>query len=283
MRRLIGGLAVFAASLAIGIVPAGAITNGQPDGDNHPYVGLAVFDAIINGQSQPSHRCSASLLSPTVVLTAAHCTAGTTAARVWFDEDVSTNTEYPFSGATSYDGDAETNPGFCNPCGSGLHQFALGDVGVIVLSEPVPAGVVDEYADLPAAGLVDTLKNKAGVDFVGYGVQFQRQIPGNALPQPPPPPPFFRWAGPRVRLFAPSELVSGNFTESDQLMKFALNPGGGSGGTCFGDSGGPDLLGGTDTVLAVNSFVTNVNCSGVGYSSRVDTPAVLSWVNSFLD
>jgi hypothetical protein len=65
-------------------------------------------------------------------------------------------------------------------------------------------------------------------------------------------------------------------------MKFALNPGGGSGGACFGDSGGPDLLGGTDTVLAVNSFVSNVNCSGVGYSSRVDTPGVLAWVNSFL-
>ena len=89
-------------------------------------------------QQVPSHRCSASLLSPTVVLTAAHCTVGTVAARVWFDEDVSTNPEYPFSGATSYDGDTETNPAFCNPCGSGLHQFALGDVGVIVLSEPVP-------------------------------------------------------------------------------------------------------------------------------------------------
>jgi hypothetical protein len=279
MRRLIAASAVLATSLVIGIVPAGAITNGQPDGDNHPYVGLAVFDVEVNGQNVPSHRCSASLPSPTVVLTAAHCTIGTSAARVWFDEDVSTNAEYPFSGATSYDGDAETNPDFCNPCGSGLHQFALGDVGIIVLSEPVPLAVVDEYADLPAAGLVDTLKNKSAIDFVGYGVQFQRKIPGNALPQPPP---FYRWAGLRVRLFAPSELVSGNFTKSDQLMKFALNPGGGSGGACFGDSGGPDLLGGTDTVLAVNSFVANVNCSGVGYSSRVDTPGVLAWINSFL-
>ncbi len=111
-------------------------------------------------------------------------------------------------------------------------------------------------------------------------MQFQLQIPGNALPQPPP---FFRWAGPRVRLFAPSELVSGNFTQSDQLMKFALRTREEAQAVrCFGDSGGPDLLGGTDTVLAVNSFGPNVNCSGVGYSSRVDTPAVLGWVNSFL-
>jgi trypsin len=61
-----------------------------------------------------------------------------------------------------------------------------------------------------------------------------------------------------------------------------MNPGGGSGGTCFGDSGGPDLLADTDIVLGVNSYVTNVNCAGVGYSFRIDTSAVLAWINSFL-
>mgnify|MGYP007111990860 CR=1 FL=1 len=56
---------------------------------------------------------------------------------------------------------------------------------------------VGEYAELPAAGLVDTLPNKTTVDVVGYGVQEQAQIPGNQLPQPPP---RFRWNGLRVRL-----------------------------------------------------------------------------------
>jgi hypothetical protein len=28
--------------------------------------------------------------------------------------------------------------------------------------------------------------------------------------------------------------------------------------------------------------VTNVNCSGVGYSSRVDIPVVLEWIHSFM-
>ena len=79
-----------------------------------------------------------------------------------------------------------------------------------------------------------------------------------------------------------TRLVSSKFVHSAEFMKLALNPGGGTGGTCFGDSGGPDLLGGTGTVLAVNSYVTNVNCSGVGYSSRVDIPEVLDWINSFL-
>jgi hypothetical protein len=81
-------------------------------------------------------------------------------------------------------------------------------------------------------------------------------------------------------MYAPSELVSGKFVHSAEYMRLALNPGGGSGGTCFGDSGGPDLLGGTNIVLAVNSYVTNVNCSGVGYSARVDAE-VLEWIQGF--
>jgi hypothetical protein len=260
-------LVAAAAAVLIGATAASAITNGQPDGDNHPYVGLAVFD--VGGT--PSHRCSASLLSSTVVLTAGHCTDGTSAARVWFAEVVQGNPEYPFSGATSYDGTAYTNPDFCIGCGNGLPGFARRDVGIIVLSEPVPTSVVSEYAELPDAGLVDTLANKTPVDFVGYGVQ--EQIRGGGPPV---------WTGLRNRMFAPSELVSGNFKHSDEFIKFALNASQGSGGTCFGDSGGPDLLGGTDTVLSVNSYVTNSNCSGVGYSQRVDVPDVLAWIDSFL-
>ena len=118
--------------------------------------------------------------SPTLVLSAGHCTDGTVAARVWFDEIVQGNPEYPFSGATSYDGVAHTNPGFCIGCGNGLPGFAIRDVGVIVLSEPVPTSVVSEYAELPEAGVVDTLPNKTPIDFVGYGVQ--QQITGGGPP-----------------------------------------------------------------------------------------------------
>ena len=263
------GLTCLMALLVVGV--AFAITNGQPDNGRHPYVGLAVFDVNTPAGPAPSHRCSASLLTPTLVLTAGHCTDGTVRARIWFDETVQGNPEYPFSGATSYDGTPYTFPGFCIGCGNGLPGFATFDVGVIVLSEPVPASAVSEYAELPAAGLVDTLSSGDAVDLVGYGVQ--EQVHGGGPPA---------WTGLRVRLYAPTKFVSGNFVHSDQFIRLTANPGQDKGGTCFGDSGGGDFLGGTKTVLAVNSYVTNGNCAGVTYSSRVDLPVVLDWVNSFL-
>jgi hypothetical protein len=121
---------------------------------------------------------------------------------------------------------------------------------------------------------VDTLKNKTDLDVVGYGVQYKE---GVGIP------PYYRWTGPRVRLYAPSKLVSGKFVHSSEYMRISLNPGGGTGGTCFGDSGGPDLLADTNKVLAVNSYVTNANCTGVGYSARVDIPEVLAWIGEYLD
>jgi hypothetical protein len=195
---------------------------------------------------QPSHRCSASLLSPTVVLTAGHCTDGTAVARVWFDENLQNNSEYPFGGATSYEGVPYTNPDFCIGCGNGLPGFAQRDVGIIVLTEPVPPSVVGEYAQLPSAGLVDRLSSKAPVTLVGYGVQ--ERIVGSCPPM---------WAGLRVRLMAPARLVSGSFTHSDEFVRVTVSPGQG-GGTCFGDSGGPILNDNTDTVQAVNSYVTGI-------------------------
>lgn len=294
--------ALAAALTAAFAVTAGAvaITHGTPDGTNHPYVGLMV---ALDEDGVPLWRCSGSLLSPSVFLTAGHCVEAPAAhIEVWFGTGpINTDPDYAAALASDPDGivscnDSATfdgypcqgdsggtpqrNPDYCtSPCGNGLPNFAFRDVGIVTLDTPIPTSLVSTYATLPAPRLVDTLANKTAVDFVGYGVQFQANIPGNLLPQPPP---FYRWTGPRQRMFASSELVSGKFKHSDEFLKLALNPGGGSGGTCFGDSGGPDLRGGTSTVLGVNSYVTNVNCGGVGYSQRIDVPAVLDWINGFL-
>src|SRR5450759_3587450 len=80
-----------------------AITNGQPDGDAHPYVGLVVF---YDGGGTPQWRCSASLIAPYVLLTAGHCTAGAATAQVWFDSTV--KPPYPISGGVR--GTPHTHP-----------------------------------------------------------------------------------------------------------------------------------------------------------------------------
>ena len=85
--------------------------------------------------------------------------------------------------------------------------------------------------------------------------------------------------GPRQRLFAATELVSeASVTATSSSDWRSIRAGRRN---LFRSSAGPDLLGGTDIVLGVNSYVTNVNCGGVGYSQRVDIPEVLSWIQSW--
>jgi hypothetical protein len=76
-------------------------------------------------------------------------------------------------------------------------------------------------------------------------------------------------------------LIQSNNLASAEFIKLTANPSQGTGGVCFGDSGGPDLVGNTDIVLSVNSFVTNGNCAGVTYSQRVDLPDILAFIDSF--
>jgi hypothetical protein len=295
-------IVVVVASLAALVLPASAafaITNGQPDGGNHPYVGVM---QSLDENGVPVQVCTGALISPKAFLTAGHCSEQPAAhVEIWFDHGpIQIDLDYlialffdpSFSGSCyaspAFDGypcrgDAggtpHPHPEFCFECGQGLPNQVRRDLGVVALDAPVPASVVARHAQLPAPGLVDTLANKTAADFVGYGVQDQAKFPGRLLPKPPP---FFRWENAGTRMYAPGELVSGNFAHSDEFVRFSFNASNGTGGMCFGDSGGPDLLGGTDTVLAVNSYVTNYNCRGVGYSQRVDVPEVRAWIEGFM-
>jgi len=247
------------AVVAVGIVlaataPGLTVTNGIPDGNRHPYVGIALQPAAGGG----FYVCSGAALSPTKFLTAAHC----------FDPSLPAFVSYasqpPF---TVVQGTVHNDPDWCPGCGPGLQGFDSHDVAVITLATPVNPGA---FAALPAPGLVDSLPMRTEVDIVGYGVQ--GFIRGGGLPQQ-----IFT----AIRYFAPSHLVQSNNRSSLEFIKLTANPAQGKGGVCFGDSGGPDILSGTNVILAVNSYVTNGNCAGVTYSNRVDLPEILSFINSF--
>jgi hypothetical protein len=231
------------------------VTNGQPDNGRHPFVGIMI-------QPIPGTNfvtvCSGSALSPMKFLTASHCADP---SRPVF---VSYKSGPPF-GTSFTAGTFHANPNWCLGCAPGLPGFDTHDVAVVTLNAPVNPG---GFATLPSAGLVDTLPMRTSVDIVGYGVQ--GFVPGGGPKQQ-----IFT----AIRFFAPSELVQSNNRTSTEFIKLTANPSQGTGGVCFGDSGGPDVLSGTDIVLAVNSYVTNGNCAGVTYSNRVDLPDILSFIN----
>jgi hypothetical protein len=249
---------LFVAAFLAAAAPVMTVTNGQPDGNGHPYVGVAI--QFIPSMPGFVNVCSGAALSPTRFLTAAHC----------FDPSLPALVSYknapPFNLATDFTpGTFHPHPNWCIGCGPGLPGFDTHDVAVIALAAPRNPGA---FAVLPAAGLVDTLPMRTSVDIVGYGVQgFLR---GGGQPQQ-----IFLF----TRYFAPSELVQSNNVQSVEFIKLTANPSQDTGGTCFGDSGGPDVLSGTDIVLAVNSYVTNGNCAGVTYSNRVDLPEILAFIN----
>jgi hypothetical protein len=54
-----------------------------------------------------------------------------------------------------------------------------------------------------------------------------------------------------------------------------------TGGTCFGDSGGPNFIGSSNVIAGVSSFVLNGNCAGTSGAYRVDRADDLTWLATF--
>ena len=262
-RSLVASLAVAIALMAVMVAPSSAITHGQLDGNGHPHVGIMVAkDAAGN----PLWRCSGTLLSPTVYLTAGHCTEPPAAsAEVWFDADEATirANGYPFGGASSVTGAVHTHPDY-NP-----NAFFLRDVGVVVLDTPVNTGGV--YGSLPAIDSLDQLATKRGKQevwftAVGYGLQYINPVVVQADLN---------------RMVAYPKLDQINVPGFVGDFSLLLSNNAKTGGTCFGDSGGPNFLGSSTTVAAVTSFGIN-NCTGVGGVFRMDRVWAHDWVSSFL-
>jgi secreted trypsin-like serine protease len=260
-------LALLASLLAAG-VPAGAITNGELDGEDHPHVVLILMEV----DGSPAFRCSGTLIDPTFVLTAGHCTnnfpgPGTfTGMRVFTESDVENgNNNYPAAGPNSVEAVRwAAHPDF------ELAPFFVNDVGMIELASPIH---LDEYGELPAVDSLDDLQRRRGQQTrtftaVGYGLQ---QVN-----------PVFVQAD-RIRMVAEPQLIQINTPGFTGDFSMLLSNNHSTGGTCFGDSGGPNFLGDSNVVAGITSFGINGNCAGTGGVFRTDRQNVQDFVTGFMN
>jgi hypothetical protein len=237
MRRIVVLLAIVLGMLATAL-PAGAITGNYVEDNEHPFVGLVTF---YDADGEYMHRCSGSLLTPTVFLTAGHCTTGgvdesgevipdPTTARVYFQQDAGANydpeTEVdPVTGYPEYCADG-TEGTLCATSDElynyGFDEFAgfpnTRDVGLVILDQPIE---LSEYGALAAPGSLDRLTTRRGQQEVtftisGYGLSRINPVVVESY---------------RERLMAKTKLVNlrsalnGGFN-----LQLSANPGRGPGG-----------------------------------------------------
>src|SRR5215212_4036106 len=281
MLRIRTALAALAVVLLAGVTsagPAAAITGGEPDGNLHPNVGLILFY-----DSTGRYRCSATLISPTVLVTAAHCTEDTLGSTlVTFDSVIAEQPPSPFpvaaNPAEGYTPEEITAAGYLSgtaythPQYSGFTDLAnWNDVGVIVLDEPVtgitpatlaPTNYLDQFAQPTLQGTI--------FEVVGYGTEVRKPESGPQKPQP--------MSYPLIRRYttSPGQKLT------PQILQLNGNPNDtrGGGGTCFGDSGGPVFLNGY--LVAVTSYGYTDNCRYLGGYQRIEIPVVEDWLDTVL-
>jgi Trypsin len=269
------------ASLALFLAaqPAQAVTGNYEPDPFHTYVGLAVF---YDADGEFSHRCSGSLISPSVFLTAGHCTDDADNllyARIYFHEEA----------GASYDPVTQQDPvtGYPDECvsgdplcvtGSRLYDYGFNnfagfpntrDAGIILLDAPVTFET--DFASIAEPGALDPLSRRRGqlgylFTISGYGVSDNW----------PPTQPILSL---RVRLMAEAKLNNLNNSWTDGFnIQISSAPGNNRGGICSGDSGGPILWDDTDIIVGITSFGKREQCLGNGYAYRVDQADLLEWI-----
>lgn len=267
-KSLIATLAAIIALLTVMVMPASAITKGGviDAANEYEHVGLMVAFVEVDGQDFPAWRCSGTLVSPTLYVTAGHCTSGASHVEIWFEWDMRGSPPphgYPFVGDVS--GTPYAHPSYTDAA------FFLFDLGVVVLDEPYHTAD-SEYGALPHLDQLDALKpgKRSTFTTVGYGLQrsFPRGTPADEM----------LTQAERVRMVAKPHLLQINTPGFTGDFSLLLSNNASTGGTCFGDSGGPSFIGDSNVIAAVTSFGLTETCSGVGGVYRIDKADDLDWL-----
>jgi trypsin len=253
LRKLARPALTMLAALSLLVMggPAQAVTGGQPDGNRHPYVG-AFFQAGRFG-------CTGELVSPTKVVSAAHCFEFNVTPPVTFTLDPNPSASSTYYPVTSW----QPMPGYStntDPTHFSWPRYH-NDLLVATLGQPVE-GVTP--VSLPTQGYVDTLNLRTQTfTLVGYGATVIQG--GN--PQ-----------GSGSRMFANASAKRGQSVSVSNEYLLVSGMGSSTGG-CFGDSGGAVLVGNTLVAVIVGG---NGLCEGWTYATRVDTQAALDFIRSQL-
>ena len=248
LRRSLALGLLAAGSVLLAIITADAITFGQPDGNGHPNTGGLVYPSQFSDGTWL--YCSGTLISPTVFLTAAHCDIGTSRVTVTFDSAYQ-------DGDKTYVGTWYADPLY------GHDQSDPHDIAVVVFDKPIK-GITP--AKLPAAGSLSNLGNNQQFTSVGYGAYEVTNQPGG-----------HRYLYNDVRGVATGTLNS----VSPSWLRISMNPATGNGGTCYGDSGGPNFLGNTN-IVAATTITGDAICRSVNTVYRLDTSSARTFLRQFV-
>ena len=268
MLAMAAGTLLLIPSIARGIVYGFVDTNNV-----FANTGAFIVKSPTTGNIFPI--CSGTLISPTVFLTASHCTA-------FFEQDlapmgytafVSFDNPIPFGGLTSQHTtlvpvtQVVTNPGY------NQSQSDPGDIAVLLVRERDTRGITP--ATLPTSGLLDQLSAQNGLQNavftpVGYGLQ--NRVTGGG-------PPFFQDMNPLPRMYAFSSFNALN----QAFLRLSQNPSTGNGGTCFGDSGGPNFFNYNGAQLLAAITITGDSvCRSTNVTYRLDTASSRNFLAPFV-
>ena len=269
-RLLIVGAFALAAVLTVRVH---AITYGFVDTTNAFGNTGAFIVKATDGRIFPI--CTGTLIAPNVFLTASHCT-------IFYEQDlapegyvaaVSFDNPIPFGDSTSKSTrlvtvtDVVTNPLYNQA------QSDSQDIAVLLVDPRQTRGIVP--APLPQAGLLDRLAAQNGLKgavFTNAGYGLQNRVTGGGNPT-------FEDRNPVPRMFSFSSFDSLN----GGYLRLSQNPSTGDGGTCFGDSGGPNFMNvnGVRTIVAITITGDSV-CRSTNVDYRLDTASARAFLAPYV-